>query len=86
MGKLGKKQLTLHLQEPMREIPAGLEAWALELNGEGTELRLSFRAGEEQSCIPALLRRIGDLGIEFRDLNTRQSSLEEIFVDLVRER
>ena len=86
MGKLGKKQLTLHLQEPMREIPAGLEAWALELNGEGTELRLSFRTGEEQSCIPALLRRIGELGIEFRDLNTRQSSLEEIFVDLVRER
>jgi ABC-2 type transport system ATP-binding protein len=86
MGKLGKKQLTLHLQEPMREIPAGLHAWALELNGEGTELRLSFRAGEEQSCIPALLRRIGELGIEFRDLNTRQSSLEEIFVDLVSER
>lgn len=85
MGKLGKKQLTLHLQEPLHEIPAGLAAWALELNGEGTELRLSFRAGEEQSCIPALLRRIGELGIEFRDLNTRQSSLEEIFVDLVRD-
>jgi ABC-2 type transport system ATP-binding protein len=86
MGKLGKKQLTLHLQEPMREIPAGLDAWALELNCEGKELRMTFNAGEEQSCIPALLRRIGELGIEFRDLNTRQSSLEEIFVDLVRER
>jgi ABC-2 type transport system ATP-binding protein len=66
-------------------VPAALAAWALELNDGGTELRMSYHAGEEQSCIPGLLRRIGELGIEFRDLQTRQSSLEDIFVDLVRE-
>ena len=86
MNKLGKKQLTLHLQEALGAIPAGLEPWDLELVDGGTQLRLTFHAGEEQSCIPALLRRIGELGIEFHDLNTRQSSLEEIFVDLVNER
>jgi ABC-2 type transport system ATP-binding protein len=86
MSKLGKKQLMLHLQEPLEHVPAGLAEWELELGNGGTELRLTFQAGEEQSCIPALLRRIGELGIEFRDLNTRQSSLEEIFVDLVSER
>jgi ABC-2 type transport system ATP-binding protein len=86
MRKLGKKQLTLHLQEALDEIPADLRQWDLELLDEGTQLRLIFQAGEEQSRIPALLKRIGELGIEFRDLNTRQSSLEEIFVDLVNER
>ena len=86
MSKLGKKQLTLHLQEPLDAIPAGLAEWGLELNNAGGELRLTFQAGEEQSCIPVLLRRIGELGIEYRDLHTRQSSLEEIFVDLVSER
>lgn len=86
MSKLGRKQLTLHLQEPLEDIPAGLADWELELNNGGCELRLTFQAGEERSCIPALLRRVGELGIEYRDLNTRQSSLEEIFVDLVSER
>jgi ABC-2 type transport system ATP-binding protein len=86
MKKLGKKQLTLHLQEPLRQVPPGLAEWELELNNGGAELHMTFNAGEEQSCIPALLRRVGELGIEFRDLNTRQSSLEEIFVDLVSER
>jgi ABC-2 type transport system ATP-binding protein len=86
MSKLGKKQLTLHLQPPLASIPAGLERWDLELDNDGSELRLVFQAGEEQSCIPGLLKRVGELGIEFRDLNTRQSSLEEIFVDLVNER
>ena len=85
MNKLGKKQLRLHLQEPLQAIPEGLADWQLELRQDGTELCLSFKAGEEQSRIPGLLRRIGELGIEFRDLNTRESSLEEIFVDLVRE-
>ncbi len=85
MRKLGKKQLTLHLQEALTEVPAELRQWELELLDDGTQLRLIFQAGEEQSRIPALLKRIGELGIEFRDLNTRQSSLEEIFVDLVNE-
>ncbi|NGX15017.1 ABC transporter ATP-binding protein [Wenzhouxiangella sp. XN24] len=86
MSRLGKKQLTLHLQSPLQEIPAELGPWELELDDDGCELRLEFRTGEEQSRIPSLLKRIGELGIEFRDLNTRQSSLEEIFVDLVNER
>jgi ABC-2 type transport system ATP-binding protein len=86
MQKLGKKQLTLHLQAPLAAIPAALDEWDLALNNGGCELELTFGAGEEQTCIPALLRRIGELGIEFRDLNTRQSSLEEIFVNLVSEK
>ena len=85
MRKLGRKQLRLQLHEPLADIPPGLEDWPLELQQDGTMLCLSFQSGEEQSRIPALLRRIGELGIEFRDLNTRESSLEEIFVDLVRE-
>jgi ABC-2 type transport system ATP-binding protein len=86
MKQLGKKQLTLHLQEPMGAIPAGLAGWRLALNAGGTELEYTFDAAEERTGIPALLRRLGELGIGFRDLNTRQSSLEEIFVNLVSER
>ncbi|HXV09454.1 MAG TPA: ABC transporter ATP-binding protein [Burkholderiales bacterium] len=86
MKKLGKKQLTLHLQEPMAEIPAGLADWRLQLNAGGTELEYTFDASEERTGIPALLRRLGELGIGFKDLNTRQSSLEEIFVTLVSDR
>jgi ABC-2 type transport system ATP-binding protein len=86
MRKLGKKQLTLHLQEPMAEIPAGLADWRLQLNAGGTELEYTFDASEERTGIPALLRRLGELGVGFKDLNTRQSSLEEIFVTLVSDR
>ena len=86
MRKLGKKQLTLHLQEPMAEIPAGLAHWRLQLNAGGTELEYTFDASEERTGIPALLRRLGELGVGFKDLNTRQSSLEEIFVTLVSDR
>jgi ABC-2 type transport system ATP-binding protein len=86
MKKLGKKQLTLHLQEPMATIPAGLADWKLELKSNGGELEYSFDAQEETSGIPALLRRITELGIAYKDLNTRQSSLEDIFVSLVSDR
>ena len=86
MRKLGKKQLTLHLQEPMTAIPAGLEAWELSLNAGGSELEYTFDTSDEQTGIPGLLRRLSELGIGFKDLNTRQSSLEEIFVNLVSER
>ncbi len=86
MRKLGKKQLTVHLQEPMRAIPAGLAQWQLVLRNEGAELEYNFDAHEEQTGIPGLLKRLGEEGIAFRDLNTRQSSLEEIFVGLVSER
>ena len=86
MQKLGKRQLTLNLQEPMTTIPAGLAAWPLALKAQGYELEYSFDAGAGAADIPALLRRLGELGIGFKDLNTRQSSLEEIFVSLVSER
>jgi ABC-2 type transport system ATP-binding protein len=86
MRKLGKKQLTLHLQEPMASIPAGFEGWMLALKAGGLELEYTFDASEEQTGISALLRRLSELGIGFKDLNTRQSSLEDIFVSLVSER
>jgi len=85
MKKLGKKQLTLHLLEPMENIPAALADWNLALRNGGRDLEYTFLASEEGESIPALLRRIGDLGIGYRDLNTRQSSLEDIFVSLVSE-
>jgi ABC-2 type transport system ATP-binding protein len=86
MKKLGKKQLTLHLLEPMAAVPPALHEWKLHLGNSGSELQYTFDAAEERTGIPALLRRLGELGIGFTDLQTRQSSLEDIFVDLVSER
>ena len=86
MKKLGKRQLRLTLQEPLAEIPAELGDWPLSLTANGTELEYTFDANHEQAGIPALLRRMGELRIPFKDLSSRQSSLEEIFVDLVSER
>jgi ABC-2 type transport system ATP-binding protein len=86
MKKLGKKQLTLVLQEPLASVPPGLENWNLHLNADGCELQYTFDPHEERTGIPSLLRRMSDLGIGFKDLNTHQSSLEEIFVNLVNAR
>ena len=86
MQKLGKRQLTLHLREPMSVLPDGLADWRLVLRAGGSELQYEFDAGKKDTDIPALLRRLGDLGIAIKDLNTRQSSLEDIFVSLVSER
>ena len=86
MKKLGKKTLTLQLQEPLGALPEGLSDWVLELKDEGNELEYVFDATAERTGVPSLLRRLADLGIGFKDLNTRQSSLEEIFVDLVHRR
>jgi len=83
MRKLGRKQLTLQLQEPMQAIPAGLSEWNLALKDSGHVLEYCFDAHEDHSGIPELLRRMGELGIGFKDLNTEQSSLEDIFVSLV---
>ena len=85
MKKLGKKQLTLYLREPMVVVPAALAAWRLELRAGGNELEYTFDANES-SNISALLRRLSELSIVFTDLNTRQRSLEDIFVSLVSER
>ncbi|MBP6514857.1 MAG: ABC transporter ATP-binding protein [Steroidobacteraceae bacterium] len=86
MQKLGKRRLTLQLPAPLAAIPAGLERFALELTAEGHELVYTFDASEGGTGMAALLRRLGELGIEFRDLHSEQSSLEEIFVSLVQRR
>ena len=83
MKKLGKKTLTLQLQEPLAALPSELAEWTLELKGEGHELEYVFDSNAEKTGVPSLLRRLSDLGIGFKDLSTRQSSLEDIFVDLV---
>jgi ABC-2 type transport system ATP-binding protein len=83
MKKLGKRQLTLTLQEPLAAIPAELGDWKLALNANGHELQFTFDAALEQTGVAPLLRRLEQLGINYRDLNTRESSLEEIFVSLV---
>lgn len=83
MKKLGKRQLTLTLQEPLAAVPAGLEEWKLALGANGLELQYTFNAAEEQTGVAPLLRRLDQLGVNYRDLNTRESSLEEIFVSLV---
>lgn len=83
MKKLGKKQLTFHLQEPLAEIPAELGAWPLMLNAGGHELAYIFDTQEGHNGVSLLFRRMSDLGIGFKDLHTSQSSLEEIFVRLV---
>jgi ABC-2 type transport system ATP-binding protein len=83
MKKLGKKTLTLNLQDPLTALPAELSDWALELKADGNEIQYVFDSNAERTGVPSLLRRLSDLGIAFKDLNTRQSSLEDIFVSLV---
>ena len=86
MKKLGKKQLTLQLQQPIAELPRELSDWRLALKGGGAELEYSFDAKDEKAGIALLLRRLSDLGIGFKDLHTSQSSLEDIFVSLVKDK
>jgi ABC-2 type transport system ATP-binding protein len=84
MKKLGKKQLTLQLKEPLQRLPPELEAWALELKSGGQTL--VYTVGSDSGSILALLKRLGDLSIVVKDLQTHQSSLEDIFIKLVSER
>jgi ABC-2 type transport system ATP-binding protein len=83
MRKLGKRRLTLALQEPMASVPDALADWALTLEGDGCRLVYSFDAEADDTGMPALLRRLDELGIAFKDLDTSRSSLEDIFVGLV---
>ena len=85
MRKLGKKQLALTLQQPLQAIPAPLADLTLELQAEGTQLVYTFDVQAEETGIAALLRRLAEQGIDFKDLHSSQSSLEDIFVNLVRE-
>jgi ABC-2 type transport system ATP-binding protein len=86
MAKLGKKQLTLHLQSPLERLPAELAGEPLELSAAGDELIYSYDGSKGGGGIAPLLGRLGDLGMAFKDLNTSESSLEDIFVSLVRAR
>ncbi|AOH86707.1 multidrug ABC transporter ATP-binding protein [Sphingomonas panacis] len=83
MKKLGKRQMLISLQEPMATIPTDLDEWHLALEDEGHTLRYVFDAQAEHTGIPSLLRKLAELGIGFKDLETSKSSLEDIFVDLV---
>ncbi|MBL0922871.1 MAG: ABC transporter ATP-binding protein [Sphingomonadaceae bacterium] len=83
MRKLGRKTLTLNLAEPLTAIPDGLTDWDLALEAEGHELVYEFDTQADATGVPSLLRRMSDLGLSFKDLRTKQSSLEDIFVGLV---
>ncbi|WP_395455469.1 ABC transporter ATP-binding protein [Azospirillum melinis] len=86
MQKLGKRQLTLQLQSPLNAIPSELADYPLTLSEGGRELVYSFDTQQERTGIAGLLRKLGDHGITYTNLRTEESSLEEIFVNLVRER
>ena len=83
MAKLGKKQLHLHLQQPLREIPAALAGFPLTLADDGSELIYTFDAQSKETGIAGLMRALSEHAIDFKDLRSSESSLEEIFVSLV---
>ncbi len=84
MNKLGKKQLVLHLHDRLDAVPESLAAYGLEIGADGQELIFTYDTHAERTGITGLLRDMSDAGIGFSDLNTMQSSLEDIFVDVVR--
>jgi ABC-2 type transport system ATP-binding protein len=86
MRKLGKRQLTLQLQSPLARLPPALAQYSLELSQDGHALVFNFDAHSRETGIPGLLRQLSELGIEIRDLHSEESSLEDIFVGLVRAR
>ncbi|HEV7490710.1 MAG TPA: ABC transporter ATP-binding protein [Rhodanobacteraceae bacterium] len=84
MQKLGKKQLTLQLQHPLQKLPDALADLPLELSTDGSTLIYTFDTQKSETGIAALLRRLAEHGIDFKDLHSSESSLEDIFVSLVR--
>ena len=84
MRKLGKKQLTLHLQHKLDAVPTSVSAYRLHLSDSGTELVYTYDTHAERTGITSLLKELSDSGIRFKDLETTESSLEDIFVDLVK--
>jgi ABC-2 type transport system ATP-binding protein len=83
MARLGKKTLKIALTEPLHEVPAELADWDVRLEDEGHQLGYVFDAHAERTGIASLMRRLSELGIAYKDLSTHQSSLEDIFVELV---
>ncbi len=86
MRQLGRKQLTLQLQERLAVVPPALEPYRLTLDDDGMRLTYSYDTQGERTGITALLGDLGNAGIRFKDLSTTQNSLEDIFVSLVRTR
>ncbi|MBP0617377.1 ABC transporter ATP-binding protein [Jiella mangrovi] len=86
MRKLGHKELTLHLMEPLAALPEGFSDYDLSLSDDGAMLTYSYDTKAERTGIASLIRRLAEDGIRFRDLSTKQSTLEEIFVNLVEDR
>src|ERR671921_199543 len=86
MRKLGKKQLTLQLHSKLDKIPSELAAYGLELTTDGSEVVYTYDTQTERTDIAALLAALNATGIKFKDLQTKQSSLEDIFISLVKER
>ena len=83
MHKLGKRRLTLTLRKPMPALPAELADWPLALEDGGNKLTYTFNADADDGGIPVLLRRLGEVGVDFKDLETSTSTLEDIFVGLI---
>ncbi len=83
MAKMGRKTLDIALAQPLDAIPPQLSEWDIELNDDGHLLRYQFDSNAERTGIASLMRQLGDLGIAYKDLSTHQSSLEDIFVELV---
>ena len=86
MKKLGRKVLHLQLAEPLKAIPTELSEWKLELSADGSQLTFEFDAKADRTGVPSLLAAMRDAGIAFKDLDTHQSSLEDIFVGLIHEK
>ena len=84
--KLGKRQLTVKLTHPLAAIPAELDEFGMTLSADGTTLAYAFDSQRDETGVPELIRRLTDLKLEFKDLHTAESSLEDIFVSLVSER
>jgi ABC-2 type transport system ATP-binding protein len=83
MKKLGKKSVRFHLNDPLSEIPSGLSEWQLALKDQGHVLEYTFDTQAERTGVTSLIKRMSELGVSFRDLDTKSSSLEDIFVSLV---
>jgi ABC-2 type transport system ATP-binding protein len=83
MSRMGRKTLTITLSEPLADIPPELGQWDVRLQDDGHQICYSFDSNAERTGIASLMKQLGDLGIGYKDLSTRQSSLEDIFVELV---
>ena len=83
MRRLGKRQLVLSLQHPLEQLPEALANRSLELSKDGSTLTYSFDVQAADTGIAPLLKQLGELGIDFKDLHSKESSLEDIFVTLV---